>query len=543
MSKTVRLALWYLLLASVSPPAETAIDVASRKQLFTDYKFIQSAEGVSLAMNPPVRTGAILIEPDAPWEKNLSIGSYSSVVKENGRVRIWYEVLGRNHEPKANPDFMGVAYAESTDGVHFRKPVLGLVEFEGSRQNNLVLPADPKLMSIAGGSVMIDENPQCPPAERYKSWQKIYPKKGAGIKGPHRVWVSPDGLHWKLSERLVTGLRAADTQSTWFWDPRIRRYVGFTREWIQFPGEGHFRAASYNESDDMHTWEKMQIALEPDEADSAAAIRPLIDPAKMTVYRERILPAAPAATQSSPRERANENDPNADQVPPPGSAVDIYGPGVVPYTEAEGVHMSLMSMFHHWNETTGPDTADVRLGVSRDARHFQRPGARKPFLGLGPSDAFDSKWIWALPRPIRMGDELWIYYFGSSKDHSGRPAPAATQHSHGISRAVMRLDGFVAADFDYSGGSILTPPLRFQGSRLEFNLDTGAGGVGRVEILDERGGPIDGFRLQDADALNGNSVRTPASWRGKTDVSSLAGRVVRLHLKMRSARLYAFQFR
>src|SRR5205823_10915238 len=138
----------------------------------------------------------------------------------------------------------------------------------------------------------------------------------------HRVWVSADGLHWKLSERLVTGLRAADTQSTWFWDPRINRYVGFTREWVQFANEGQVRTASYNESDDMHAWEKMQIALEPDEVDSAAAIWPLVDPSRMTVNRERWIPAAPASRQFA--EWANANDPFVDQVPPPGAAVDVY---------------------------------------------------------------------------------------------------------------------------------------------------------------------------------------------------------------------------
>ncbi len=32
------------------------------------------------------------------------------------------------------------------------------------------------------------------------------------------------------------------------------------------------------------------------------------------------------------------------------------------------------------------------------------------------------------------------------------------------------------------------------------------------------------------------------SWKGKTEVSSLAGKPVRLHFRMRSASLYAFQF-
>ena len=52
-----------------------------------------------------------------------------------------------------------------------------------------------------------------------------------------------------------------------------------------------------------------------------------------------------------------------------------------------------------------------------------------------------------------------------------------------------------------------------------------------------------GFTLLEADTLNGNSVRTPVTWKGKAGVSALAGRVVRLHFRMRAAKLYAFQFR
>jgi hypothetical protein len=107
----------------------------------------------------------------------------------------------------------------------------------------------------------------------------------------------------------------------------------------------------------------------------------------------------------------------------------------------------------------------------------------------------------------------------------------------------MRLDGFVSADFDYAGGTLITPPLRFEGSRLELNLDTGAGGVARVEILDEGGAPISGFTLKEADQLNTNDTRTVVTWRNSSDVSALAGKAVRLHLRMRSAKLYAFQFR
>ncbi|MBM3854144.1 MAG: hypothetical protein FJ399_13475, partial [Verrucomicrobia bacterium] len=390
--------------------AAPTIEIGSRKQLFVDHKFIESDEGVTLVMNPPVRTGELLIVPDAPWEKNLELLSYHSVVKEDdGRIRIWYGVC----TSKDRREFLGLAYAESPDGLRFTKPVLNLVEFEGSRRNNLVLPVDPGVMSIGGGSVFVDANPRALPAERYKSWVKVYPKKSTGIGEQHRVFTSPDGVHWKVSEKPVTGLRAADTQPTWFWDPRVDRYVGYSREWVRFSGERRIRMASYNESDDMHAWDSSQVVLAADEADSVASLRPLVDIPSMSLDRDTLvgppMPRQPAA------DRGNSALFGPDNVPLPGGPLDIYGPGVFPYLEADGVYISLMSIFYHWDsDGLSPETSDVRLGVSRDARHFMRPDGRKPFLRVGPVGAFDSKWLWWMPSPIRMGDELWLYYFGAN---------------------------------------------------------------------------------------------------------------------------------
>ena len=509
------------------------IPVGSAKQLFIDHKFIESSEGISLSAHAPYQTRQELVVPDQPWEKDLVIGSYSTVLKEDtpqgARVRLWYNVLGGQWKPFENPSFMGVAYAESSDGIHFRKPVLALVSRDGSRDNNFVLPTDPSLVTIGGGSVLRDDNPRCPPAERYKSWSKFYPRPGTGLRGPHRVWYSADGLRWHLYDTLATGLRAADTQPSWFWDPRVGRYVGYSREWIR-QGEGAgVRAASYNESDDLLHWDNMAMALEPDERDFTAAPRPLLDTTRIEVKGENILPQ-------------REGD---DQVLTPAAPLDFYGPGVFRYAEADQIYVALSPLYHHWRaegKRTWPDTCDVHLSLSRDGRHFHRPEPRRPFLGVGAPGTFDSKWVWALPCPVRMGDELWIYYLGTNQDHSGRLDAAARVHRSSISRAILRLDGFVSADAAYEGGTILTPPMVFEGSRLELNLDTGAGGMVRVELLDAGGKPIPGYTLAQADQLNGNSVRMAVSWRGRRDVSPLAGRPVRLHLRMRAASLYAFQF-
>ncbi len=150
---------------------------------------------------------------------------------------------------------------------------------------------------------------------------------------------------------------------------------------------------------------------------------------------------------------------------------------------------------------------------------------------------------------IPVGDELWFYFGGLSVRHGASSGPEEA----GIGRAVLRRDGFISADAAYTGGELTTRPLVFAGSKLQLNMDTGAGGTVQVEIQDQAGTPIPGFALEDADEINGNFLQVPARWRaevigklrcpeGDPDVSALAGRPVRLRFVMRNARLYSFQF-
>ncbi len=511
-----------------------AIEIGAQKQLFIDHKFIESAEGITLTVQQPVQPRDKLLALDAPWERDAHLGSYSTVVQENGKIRLWYDVRAGIPEPRKNPPFMGLAYAESTDGIHFIKKPLGLVERNGSKENNLVLPPRPDWLTIGGGTVWRDDNPNAAPDARYKSWSKMYHKPSSPIRGPHRIWKSPDGLRWTHEERDVTGLRAADTQPSWFWDPRIGRYVGYSREWVRERSGFGARMASYNESDDMVNWTAMHFALEPDERDAASAPPMVLDPTKLIVRGEDVMP---------PRESRTGAVAGEDQVLTPTAPLDFYGPGVFPY---EGVYLALIPVFHHWRGSganTFPSTGDIQLAVSRDARHFTRPGPRRAFLTTGMDGTWDSKWIYPALRPVRMGDELWIYYMGTNHDHAGRVDAKAAKEEASLSRAILRLDGFVAAEADYEGGVLMTPPFRFSGSRLELNLNTGAGGVAKVEIVRESGEPVRGFTMAEADELNGNSVRLVAAWNGgKTDVSALAGQPVRLRIKMRAAKLFAFQF-
>ncbi|MCK4591437.1 MAG: hypothetical protein KAT86_06755, partial [Candidatus Latescibacteria bacterium] len=142
---------------------------------------------------------------------------------------------------------------------------------------------------------------------------------------------------------------------------------------------------------------------------------------------------------------------------------------------------------------------------------------------------------------VRHGDEIWQYYGGLPTTH-GDYDLKRNRYLGAIRRVVQRLDGFVSADADYTGGKIITPPLQFEGVRLQLNVDCGALGEVWVELLDERSLPIEGFTMDDAVSADRNGVAQEVWWKQGPDVGKLAGRFVRLRIRMRAAKLYAFQF-
>jgi hypothetical protein len=63
-----------------------------------------------------------------------------------------------------------------------------------------------------------------------------------------------------------------------------------------------------------------------------------------------------------------------------------------------------------------------------------------------------------------------------------------------------------------------------------------------VEIQGAEGRPIPGYTLAEGVEAIGNELEREVRWKGEHDVSSLAGRSVRLRLLMKDADLYAFRF-
>lgn len=113
-------------------------------------------------------------------------------------------------------------YAESRDGIHWEKPSLGLYEFDGSKENNIVWDG----IGTHCFTPFRDPNPDCAPDARYKALARGRPRGGKGLY----AFASPDGIHWRLlrNEPVITK-GAFDSQNLAFWDPHAKLYREYHR--------------------------------------------------------------------------------------------------------------------------------------------------------------------------------------------------------------------------------------------------------------------------------------------------------------------------
>jgi hypothetical protein len=111
-----------------------------------------------------------------------------------------------------------------------------------------------------------------------------------------------------------------------------------------------------------------------------------------------------------------------------------------------------------------------------------------------------------------------------------------------LRRFTVRMDGFVSLRADSQGGEMHTRPITFSGKCLEMNFSTSAAGSIQVDIQDASGKPIPGFALEDCPEIYGDRIRQVVGWKQGSDVSTLAGKPIRLRFVMKDADLYAIQF-
>ena len=229
--------------------ANEPIDIESRRELFVDDYLIQSLEGDARQVVQQPKPEEVVLVTDKPWEGNTC--AYYSIFQDGDLYRMYYRGSHWDTEKKRATHPEVVCYAESRDGITWTKPELGLVEFDGSKANNIVFDG----IGSHCFTPFIDLNPACPPDARYKAIGRGRPTAKKGLY----VFKSADGLNWSLMhDGPVITQGAFDSQNLGFWDPVIEKYRCYYRDFRKV------RDIKWCVSDDFINWTEPAFLNYPD---------------------------------------------------------------------------------------------------------------------------------------------------------------------------------------------------------------------------------------------------------------------------------------
>lgn len=501
-----------------------------QRQLFLDDYAVEEIQGMVRTMHQPEKRGAV-IKPDIPTDGSLIQTRGEPVWSpQDNEYKLTYYAYG------GGALGTGMALATSKDGLHWSKPALGLVEVQGTKENNWIV-LDPAVVvpnKAIDGVVYDPKDPD--PNRRFKALL------GAIIRLPA---VSPDCIHWTLSGSAE--IQSSD-ESHFLYDLERGQFHAIVKTFNEYG-----RAFAISSSTDFAHWTPNRPLFSADAEDQKMApgvIRRRLDNPNML---------GPLFVEPEPGTSA----PPSDNLPrQPVWRAEVYNIGVFPY---EGVYIGLPSMYYPTgtclparNNTDG--FHEIQLAMTRDLEHWVRLGERAPFIapsGIenGRIGVYDRTQILAANRPLVKDDELWFYYsalkwrddiYGLNLDGTPRDPATLTPEDRAdmedgwgaICLAALRRDGFISLDAA-GDGSVLTKPLQLAGARLFLNVSAPAGRA-QVEIVGAGGTPIPGFTRADSDPITGDGVRLPVSWKGNASIAALAGQTVRLKIHLTSTQLYAF---
>ena len=492
--------------------------------LFIDDELIASKHGVKRTLNPCVKHEVPVLEPDPNnlWEhggpdQSRRVQLYGTTMYDEayGKYRLWYMCrMGPHWRFKANeipglyiprPDrdpstYRGksqdkygrkfvendrgdlTCYAESTDGLTWSKPNLGLFEFNGNYSNNIV-------WDLHGASVFRDEQEE--------DSQKRY--KMIGFCRRYRnifLLTSPDGIRWDDADYL---------------DPVAERNNEGCFNVIYDKKTSLFRAYALTRDKDK-------------------------DARRMIEYTESPNLEGPWK-QLKPMFRATDVDDEIGKERYGADRAEIHNMSGFLY---HNIYIGIAGVLY----VTGPGAAeheipidgpiDAQFVYSRDGFHWDYVESnRMPIIPRGDKGTYDTGMIMGTAtQPIIKDDEIHWYYTGTEHTHG-----AAMKDRHkAIGLAKWRLDGFVSLDAEE--GTIETIPLQIPNGSLEINADAGDGQI-VVEVLSADGQVQKGFSYNDCIPLSEDNIRQKVIWKNQKLENAI--QPLKLRITMKLAKLYALR--
>ena len=464
------------------------------RQLFVDSFLISNTNLTSVYHKANYYDLNPVLKVDRKWELTPEGYEYAAPFSDgiwyddkDGKFKMWY-LAGAGYVDTLKHSLY-TCYAESLDGKTWTKPSLDIVP-----GTNVV-----DTMNRDASTVWLDRNEK-DPSKRWKFFNVEY--KPDYIQWQYVLKYSADGIHWS---KPVAQSGAVSDRCTAFYNPFTNKWVMSMRHHCNVT----WRSRAYLEHAD------------PEEAVSLAHRLREGVPDKHIVFW----------FTPDDKEKRHERYPDVD----PG----IYNFDAIAY---ESIMLGFYSQWqgpenHIARGLMIPKRNEIMLGYSRDGFHFARP-SHSPFM---PVNETDGAWNYGNMQsvngvPLIVGDSLYIYSSGRSKNGVWWDAGVST----GL--ATLRRDGFVSMRAGNKEGFLTTEKLSFDGKYFFVNADVkGKGAQLKVELLDADGNPIPGFTKRDCVVMRGaDKTKQLITWKGKQDLTELAGRTIRAKFYLTRGDLYAF---
>lgn len=424
----------------------------------------------------------LVVRPGPEGSHDEVILYYGTVIKIGDVLHLWY--IG-NYGPLQNTVNYErvnccICYATSRDGVTWEKPDLGLVEFNGSRKNNIVQIDAPKLWSTCA---VLHEPDDPDPARRYKLAYE------AVLDGRIRFCVafSPDGLRWTPSPRNPVG------------------------PFLEMSGVAKWRGLYYvNGQADL-------------KGHQPTLVRRLATFASADF--EHWSPCSAVGLDRGPTLFGPAAEDHAHQYEEIHLGAALWN--------RESVLLGLYGMWHgHPSGDRALVVMDLGLALSHDAIHFHEP---IPGFRIVPAREQPERPLGVLPSLMQgqgmenVGDRT-LYWYSLWRGTGGSGVRV-------ISWGRDRL-GYVKP-FRTDSPMIISCPARVEGGPMRaFANVSGVGEHSRLRIglVDEGFRAIPGYSVEDAEPIHADTLKQPLRWRGG-DAVSPALKTVRFDVRFEGVRV------
>ena len=495
-------------------------------ELFLDNKLIEVSPGVSRRLHRPKKHLLNPVVRCERWCEGNNIQPYTTMYDPDDKLFKMWARAGSDWKSKyldGNAAYM--LYFTSTDGVHWDKPDLGLMEIQGRRDHNIIFTSD----SVAGTSsvrfqdkkpFIVPTAPMTPQGKKAFFWgvNKNPKPRNANEKfvalaivqdhraGAHIV-TSPDGIHWSCANAPfwqtpndVSG-KGDDCLMHLFYDQAKQKWVLYRRIIPEFSErmiandsdrerkavDRYNRSYAYAESEDLEEWKNHQFILSMDADDAADT--------------------------------------------------ELYQFGCHKFGQT---YVGYMSVYY----LRQPQPIDIQLATSRDGIHYTRVCRSEAFIPSGTLGYYDyMAMACSQPEPIVVDDTVYIYYTAANFSHDANIGDTdAGTHKIGAALATFKRDRFASLEtsrHDQGPCRLVTKPFTVRNPKLFLNAATWSKGAIRVEALTRDWQPIPGFAEPQARTIQGDALDHPVRWTENADLSKLMGTEIRLKFYLTRARIHA----